>query len=131
MAPPRVTDHWMGLGACDCPEAQLLRRLVEALDSPEGMLDRLAATLAVWKLRSMSHELSSANDWSRPVLPWAKRQEYDVPAETAEELHARVSASWEAWYRAKDTAWLTECAQQADPGSPHGRLVVRILRERS
>ena len=126
-----MTDHWMGLGACDCPEAQLLRRLVEVLDSPEGMLDRLASTMAVWKLRSASHAMSAANDWSRPVLPWAKRQEYDTPAETAEEIHERVSASWEAWYRAHSTEWLTECAESSDPDSPHGRLVARLIRERS
>lgn len=117
--------------ACDCPEALLLRRLMEALDSPEGMLDRLAATMAVWKLRSMSHELSAAQDWTRPVLSWAKRQEYDTPARTAEEIHAEVAASWERWYRARDTEWLTTCAAHSSADTPHGRLVVRILRERS
>lgn len=126
-----MTDHWMGLGECDCPEAQLVRRLVEVLDSPEGMLDRLASTLAVWKLRSMSHELSAGNDWTRPVLPWAKRQEYDTPARTAEGLHAEVAASWERWYRGRNTEWLTACAEAGSPDTPHGLLVRRILAERS
>lgn len=125
------SDHWLGLEACDCPEAQLLQRLVEVLDSPEGMLDRLASTLAVWKLRSLSHAMSGANDWSREVLPWAKRQEYDIPARAAEEIHEDVSASWERWYRAHDTQWLIECAQQSNADTAHGRLVARILRERA
>jgi hypothetical protein len=120
----------MGLGECDCPEARLLRRLVEALDSPEGMVDRLASTLAVWKIRSASHEMSAANDWSRGALPWAKRQEYDTDARTAAEMHADVAASWERWYRARSTKWLTECAQHATDTGPHGILVRRILKER-
>lgn len=121
----------MGLGACDCPEAQLVRRLVAALDNPEGMLDQLASTLAVWKLRAMSHELSDANDWTRWRPPYSQRYEYDTPALTAEALHEHVAASWENWYRAKSTEWLTACAQQASADTPHGRLVLRILRERS
>jgi hypothetical protein len=123
--------HVHQFGECDCREAELLRELVRVLDSPDALLDRLASTLAVWKLRSASHAMSGATDWSRPALPWAKRQEYDTPAETAEEIHARVTASWDAWYRAKDTAWLTACAEQSDGDTRHGRLVRRILRERS
>lgn len=121
----------MDPGQCDCPESRLLARIVEVLDDPEGMLDRLASTMAVWKLRSMSHELSAAQDWSRPVLSWAKRQEYDTPARTAEEIHAEVAANWERWYRARDTAWLTACAESSTPDTPHGILVRRILAERS
>lgn len=121
----------MGLGACDCPEAQLLRRLVEVLDSPEGMLDRLASTMAVWKLRSASHEMSAANDWSRTALPWAKRQEYDTDPRTAEELHADVEASWERWYRTRDTEWLRAAVELATPGGFEHRLCRRILQERS
>lgn len=127
----RLVDHWMGPGQCDCPEASLLRELVTSLDEPDGMLDRLASSLAVWKLRQMSHDLSAASDWSRAVLPWARRQEYDTPAASAEEIHARVSAAWEAWYRARNTEWLTECARQATVDTPHGRLILAILRERS
>jgi hypothetical protein len=79
----------------------------------------------------MSHELSAGHDWTRPVLPWAKRQEYDTPARTAEDLHAEVAASWERWYRGRDTEWLTACAEAGSPDTPHGLLVRRILAERS
>lgn len=130
VAHPRVTEHWMGLGACDCPEAQLLRRLVALLDQPDGMLNELAATMAVWKLRHMSHDLSAAGDWSAAWMPWARRQEYATDPRTAAELHADVSASWEAWYRARSTEWLTECAEHASDTGPHGPLVRRILQER-
>ena len=123
--------HVHQFGECDCQESELLRELVRVLDSPDALLDRLASTLAVWKLRSASHEMSGANDWSRPYLPWAKRQEYDTDARTAEQLHADVSASWDAWYRAKDTAWLTACAGLSTGDTAHGRLVRRILKERS
>lgn len=95
------------------------------------MLDRLASTLAVWKLRTMSHELAGANDWARYVVPYAKRQEYDTEALDAEALHERVAASWEDWYRRQSSEWLTECAQLSNTDTPHGRLVARILRERS
>lgn len=122
--------HVHQFGECDCREALLLRELVRVLDSPDQLLDKLAATLAVWKIRSASHAMSEANDWSRTALPWAKRQEYDVDPRTAEELHADVSASWERWYRARDTAWLIECLRHAQDGSPHVIIIRRILRER-
>lgn len=122
--------HVHQFGECDCREAELLRELVRVLDTPDSLLDRLASTLAVWKLRAMSHDLSGAQDWSRRPLPYAQRAQYDVDPRTAEELHADVTASWERWYRAKSTEWLTACAELSSADTPHGRLVVRILRER-
>lgn len=121
----------MGFGECDCPEARLLRSLVEVLDSPEGMLDRLASTYAVWKLRAMSHELAGANDWTRWSLPYAQRYQYDTPTRTVEEMHADVAASWERWYRTRDTAWLTAVVESGPPDSNEVRVCRRILRERS
>lgn len=122
--------HVHQFGECDCREAELLRELVRVLDSPDALLDRLASALAVWKIRSASHAMAGANDWTSGALPWAKRQEYDTDARTAEDIHAEVSASWERWYRAHDTAWLTECLQHGRADSPHGVMVRRILRER-
>lgn len=122
--------HVHQFGECDCREAELLRELVRVLDSPDALLDRLASTLAVWKIRSTSYAMSDLNDRSRPILPWARRQEYDTEARTAEELHAEVGAHWEAWYRARNTEWLTACAEQSTADTPHGRLVRRILKER-
>jgi hypothetical protein len=122
--------HVHQFGECDCREAELLRELVRVLDSPDQLLNKLASTLAVWKIRSASHAMSGANDWSTPALPWAKRQEYDTDPRTAEELHADVSASWERWYRARDTAWLIECLQHASGVSTHALMIRRIIRER-
>lgn len=123
--------HVHQFGECDCREAELLRKLVHVLDSPTELLDRLASTLAVWKIRSASHAMSDAMDWSRPAPPWAKRQEYATEARPAEVLHAEVTASWERWYRARDTAWLTTCVEVSSADTDHGRMVRRILAERS
>lgn len=123
--------HVHQFGECDCREAELLRELVHVLDSPDQLLNKLASTLAVWKIRSASHAMSGAKDWSTQALPWAKRQEYDTEARSAEEIHAQVAASWESWYRARDTAWLTACVESSTADTDHGRLVRRILAERT
>jgi hypothetical protein len=68
--------------ACDCPDALAWRAFLE---TPAGRdLDRLATTLAVQKLRHLSHELAGANDWSRPSVSYAelKRRRAEPPAET-------------------------------------------------
>jgi hypothetical protein len=99
-----VINEWMGLGACDCPEAHALRHLITELDSPSGMLDRLASIFAIWKLRTMSHDLS-LGDWSREVLPWAKRQEYDTPPRSVEEVREQVRASWAEFDQKRGPLW--------------------------
>ena len=58
--------------ACDCPDALAWRAFME---TPAGQdLDALATTLAVWKLRSLSHDLAGAADWSRPGPSYAELQ---------------------------------------------------------
>jgi hypothetical protein len=62
--------------------------------SPIGEgIERLAATLAVWKLRHLSHELSAANDWSKPFLR-AVRDGYDTAGRTPQEIAEQVRLSW-------------------------------------
>lgn len=68
--------------ACDCPDALTWRAFME---TPAGQdVDRLATTLAVWKLRTLSHDLSEAADWSRPSVSYAEleRRRGQPPAET-------------------------------------------------
>jgi hypothetical protein len=86
---------------CDCPDALAFRAF---LASPAGeALDALAATLAVWKLRSMSHDLAAAADWSRPRVSAAiidrERLQYDTPPRSVQEIRAAVAASWAAFDR--------------------------------
>ena len=97
-------DHVHQFGECDCREALLLRELVAVLDSPDALLDRLASTLAVWKLRTMSRDLSG-DDWSRARLPWSKADQYDTPARTAAEIREQVAASWRAFDRREGPLW--------------------------
>lgn len=99
------TSDGFGPGQCDCPESVLLRELVTLLDSPAGMLDRLASSLAVWKLRTMSHDLSAAGDWSRPWFPWSKQDEYDIPPRSADEIREQVAASWAAFDQRRGPLW--------------------------
>lgn len=76
---------------CDCPDALAFRAL---MNSPVGEgIDRLASTLAVWKLRSLSHALSES-DWTRPRPPYAERTEYDGPTHTPEEIRENALRSW-------------------------------------
>jgi hypothetical protein len=86
--------HVHQFGECDCREAELLRELVRLLDAPGELLDRLASTFAVWKLRAMSHELSAAITWSRWTAPYARRNEYEGHARSPEEIRDQVAASW-------------------------------------
>lgn len=77
---------------CDCPDALAFRAL---MNSPVGEgIDRLATTLAVWKLRSLSHELSDAKDWTRPATPYAERTHYEGPAHTPDEIRENAYRSW-------------------------------------
>jgi len=76
---------------CDCPEAAFLRELLELGNSdgpitpPDTALwraiEQMAEIIAVRKLRSLSHDLADAADWTghRPGQPptWTER---DVPA---------------------------------------------------
>jgi hypothetical protein len=98
----------MGLGECDCPESVLLRELVTMLDAPDQMLNRLASSLAVWKLRSMSHELSAAGDWTRVHLGWSQRQEYDTPGRSPEEIRADTARSWAEFDQGRGPLWPKE-----------------------
>lgn len=65
---------------CDCPEAVCLRTFVDLLKQNDayGALDTLASLLAVWKLRSASHEVSRAADWSRSYSSYATRNSYPI-----------------------------------------------------
>lgn len=123
--------HVHQFGECDCREAELLRELVRVLDSPDALLDKLASTLAVWKLRSASHEMAASNDWARSWVPYARRHEYETEARTAEEIRAEVEASWERFYRTRDTEWLTRAVEVGTPGGFESRICRRILRERA
>lgn len=100
-----ITSEGFGPGQCDCPESVLLRELVTMLDSPAGLVDRLASTFAVWKLRTMSHDLSSSSDWTRPRYPWQKQDEYDMPPRSAEEIREQVAASWQAFDNRRGPLW--------------------------
>lgn len=124
-----IHDAW-DLGDCDCTEARLLRELVQLLDTPDGMLDRLASSLAAWKLRTMSHDLSAAGDWSRSYLPWAKRQEYDTEPRTAADIRSEVNGSWLAFYRRQSTEHLTACLEAASDTSTHAAIIRAVLLER-
>jgi hypothetical protein len=68
--------------ACDCPDAVAWRVFME---TPAGQaLDDLATTLAVWKLRTLSHDLAESADWSRLRVSYAEleRRRAAPPAET-------------------------------------------------
>lgn len=104
-------EHVHQFGECDCREASLLRELVHMLDTPNALLDRLASTLAVWKLRAMSHELSTGRDWSRQDLPYAARYTYDTPARTAEEIREQVAQSWAAFDQHLGPLWTRKVDQ--------------------
>lgn len=55
---------------CDCPDALAWRAFMA---TPAGQaLDALASTLAVSKLRAMSHDLAGSADWSRPSVSHAE-----------------------------------------------------------
>ena len=90
---PHLTDE-----PCDCPDALAFRAL---LGSPAGAtLDALASTLAVWKLRSMSHDLSDAADWREVRVPYTRRTDgYDNPPRSADQIAADTRASWDAFER--------------------------------
>lgn len=97
--PPGCPLHHVHLTdePCDCPDALAFRALMAA---PAGeAVEALAATLAVWKLRSLSHDLAAAADWSRPIYPARDRDRYDTPGLTPEDIRAQVAASWEAFDR--------------------------------
>jgi hypothetical protein len=101
---------------CDCPDALAFRAF---LASPAGeAADALAATLAVWKLRSMSHDLAAASDWSRPRVSAAiverERGQYDTPARTAQEIREATAASWAAFDRGEGP--LTRRGPKVDAG---------------
>lgn len=65
------------------------------MNSPVGEgIDLLATTLAVWKLRSLSHELSNGQDWTRPMPSYAERTTYEGPARTPEEIRENAYRSW-------------------------------------
>ncbi len=77
---------------CECPDALAFRAL---LASPAGQAaDALASTLAVWKLRSMAWDLSTASDWSRPIYPYVDGDRYSTAGRTAEEIRRDTAASW-------------------------------------
>lgn len=88
---PSLTDE-----PCDCPDARAFRAL---LGSPAGeAADQLATTLAVWKLRSMAHDLSGAHDWREVPVPYTRRHdEYDTPPLSAEEITEATRRSWQAF----------------------------------
>jgi len=98
-------EHVHQFGECDCREALILRELVHLLDSPDQLLTTLASTLAVWKLRTMSHDLSARGDRPRPWFPWSKQDEYDMPARTALEIREQVAASWAAFEQRRGELW--------------------------
>lgn len=122
----------MGPGQCDCPEALLLRELVAVLDSPDGVLNRLASTMAVWKLRSMAHEMSAGHDSSRVPLHWSKRHDYDGPAADADTIRQSTAASWAEFYRRQSTEYLQECMEGgAADMLVSGPIIRAILAERT
>lgn len=87
--PPQEGWDW----DCDCTAARLLRAFLE---SPEGKgIMQLATQLAVWKLRSLSHELAGATDWTTPATPYAARCTYEVAdRRTPEEIRRDAYRSW-------------------------------------
>lgn len=84
---PHLTD-----APCDCPDALAFRALM-ASPAGEG-IERLAATLAVWKLRQMSHDLAESADWTRTWYPRVDGDRYDTPPLSAEEIRAAAATSW-------------------------------------
>lgn len=90
-----MADHqpFLNDDPCDCPDARAFRAL---MNSPVGEgIDRLASTLAVWKLRQMSHEFSAAMDWTRPFIDQTKRDTYDTPGRTVGQIRAEARKPWE------------------------------------
>lgn len=77
-----VPEEWQ----CDCPEARLLRAIVDSVDA-EGALTALASTMALWKLRGESWEVAAT-----PARPYGMR--YSGPPRTAEQIRAEVARSW-------------------------------------
>lgn len=77
---------------CDCPDALAFRAL---MTSPAGEgIDALAATLAVWKLRAMAHDLAAASDWSQPRYPYVDGDRYSTRPLSVEEIRAAAEVPW-------------------------------------
>lgn len=96
-----MTDQDAAFEPCDCPEAEFLRELlaVANVDGPTQVPDtafwraveHMADVIAVRKLRSLSHALSSAGGWTQHR---AVRDDYPDPARTAAEIHRASLESW-------------------------------------